>query len=484
MLPSIAPLQTPPMFETAVGFGAIGKRMNSINRGVWIESPQNNLPTGSSVGAETQIAESAPNGPSFPYSLALLGLWIIGILAFIAFHLSAYVRFTSSVRRWGEDTQDERAISIMGAVMDELGLYEKQIAVKTCMLVPSPMLIGFFDSVILLPEKEISDDDLENIIRHELTHYKRKDIWVNLWIVIVSAIHWFNPFVHLMAKAVRTDCEMACDEAVVASNDVEWRKGYGETIIGFVGMSGAKTPTLSVLTTSFFGASKERMKRRLSVIMDTKKKDRRFAPLFIATVLLATVVLGNVFAVSAAPIQDMPQSPVQAGLPVHPPGQTRPIPQTPTPTNAPTQQPAIPTGVTQFIGDEQAKSIALSLFEFAESDVSNIRIQLKGQEKKTPYYCVKFNNGLIKYDVNVRASDGEIIEIEVVYRGAAQRPGDGSLMSEADARAIALSALGVTEADVTNMKAKLKDEGKASAYYKIEFHHGLIKYEYCLDAYA
>ena len=178
-----------------------------------------------------------------------------------------------------------------------MGLHGKRIAVKTCALISSPMLIGFTKPLILLPEKPIAPDELACIFRHELTHYKKKDQWANLLILLVYAAHWFNPVVFLMILTIRTDREAACDEAVVDGYDIEKRRHYGETILGFVGVKNTGTP---VLSTYFYGGSKS-MKRRLSTIMDTKKKSKKAALLFIAAVFMATIMFGNALTVSAAP---------------------------------------------------------------------------------------------------------------------------------------------------------------------------------------
>ena len=120
---------------------------------------------------------------------------------------------------------------------------------------------------------------------------------MNLLVLLVSAMHWFNPLVYIMAKAVRTDCEAACDEAVVAGNDAQQRRHYGETIIGFVGSNNARTP---VLSTYFFGGSSS-MKKRLFSIMDTSQKRKRLAALCAVVVLVVTLLSGTLITASSAP---------------------------------------------------------------------------------------------------------------------------------------------------------------------------------------
>ena len=71
-------------------------------------------------------------------------------------------------------------------------------------------------------------------ILHELTHFKRRDIWLKTLALLVNAIHWFNPFMWYMTRLVERDTELACDEAALKLLPVEEHKAYGTTILDAV----------------------------------------------------------------------------------------------------------------------------------------------------------------------------------------------------------------------------------------------------------
>ena len=50
------------------------------------------------------------------------------------------------------------------------------------------------------------------LFRHELIHYKRKDILYQLITLIFISLNWYNPFAYIMALAIEIDGETACDE--------------------------------------------------------------------------------------------------------------------------------------------------------------------------------------------------------------------------------------------------------------------------------
>lgn len=74
------------------------------------------------------------------------------------------------------------------------------------------MLTGYFRPEIILPHTGYTDEELSFILRHELLHLKRNDILYQFITLIFISLHWFNPFVYLMARAIEIDGETSCDE--------------------------------------------------------------------------------------------------------------------------------------------------------------------------------------------------------------------------------------------------------------------------------
>ncbi|WP_243626520.1 M56 family metallopeptidase, partial [Candidatus Cryosericum septentrionale] len=72
------------------------------------------------------------------------------------------------------------------------------------------------------------------ILKHELVHYKRGDIWYKLLMICANAVHWFNPLVYLVVTASNQDLEMSSDSAVIQNADAVFRKRYSEAILAAV----------------------------------------------------------------------------------------------------------------------------------------------------------------------------------------------------------------------------------------------------------
>lgn len=158
-------------------------------------------------------------------------------------------------------------------------------------LAQSPMLVGFFRPTILLPLEHLPDSDARFILAHELTHFRRKDLWKKLLFLMVRCAHWFNPIVYLLNRDFSRWLETSCDEQVVSSLDRDQRKEYGRLLIDYAPASRYAGPKLYVS----FASCRYKLKRRISIMLNSDKKSRSLLGLVLAVALvvgcLATTAL-------------------------------------------------------------------------------------------------------------------------------------------------------------------------------------------------
>ncbi|MDF2432874.1 MAG: bla regulator protein blaR1 [Mucilaginibacter sp.] len=86
--------------------------------------------------------------------------------------------------------------------------------------VSEALTFGHFKPVILLPLSyvtQVSMEQMEMIIAHELAHIKRFDYAVNLLQATLEAVYFFNPFFSAMSDIVRNEREYCCDDMAVAT---------------------------------------------------------------------------------------------------------------------------------------------------------------------------------------------------------------------------------------------------------------------------
>ena len=164
------------------------------------------------------------------FSHVLLLVWLLGLIAVLGWSILSHLRFLRYLRRWAAPVQQADILRIYNSLGDKLALHRRP-GLLLCPGLPVPMLAGVVRPVLLLPQDATAGKDLEYALLHELIHYRRRDIWLKALALAASAVHWFNPLLWLMRRAVEQDTELACDEAALLHLPPEEHTAYGQTIL-------------------------------------------------------------------------------------------------------------------------------------------------------------------------------------------------------------------------------------------------------------
>lgn len=154
----------------------------------------------------------------------------------------------------------------------------------------SPLMVGIFRPILLLPKTSMTDEQLNNVLSHEMTHFKRKDILYKWFVCLVKCIHWFNPAIYYVSKQVNIECEISCDAEVVKDMTEEQQTRYIDTIITLLA-SGKKKP---ITVTTGMVSDKKTLQRRFAMIKNNIKISKK--AIIISAVLVLAVIGGTVFA--------------------------------------------------------------------------------------------------------------------------------------------------------------------------------------------
>jgi beta-lactamase regulating signal transducer with metallopeptidase domain len=97
----------------------------------------------------------------------------------------------------------------------------------------SPAVYGIFRPSLLLPHgylDELSQEQVEHVLLHELCHLKRGDLWTHGFCLILQIVYWFNPLLIWTRRQMRHVCEICCDLSV-ANVLREKTKAYRDTLL-------------------------------------------------------------------------------------------------------------------------------------------------------------------------------------------------------------------------------------------------------------
>ncbi len=138
---------------------------------------------------------------------ALLGNWsfwgavyLTGVGVSLLWYALSFLRFRRVLGRTFRRPKESDRLVLEALNPSPFPALVRSRAVRT------PMLLGLIRPVIVLPDRAYDEQMLQGILRHELTHYRRGDLAFKWFAVLVSCLHWFNPFLALFRREIHRAC--------------------------------------------------------------------------------------------------------------------------------------------------------------------------------------------------------------------------------------------------------------------------------------
>lgn len=170
--------------------------------------------------------------------------------------------------------------------LDKL-LLQLQLSRKVKLLISEhvqvPVMIGFLKPLIILPVimfNNLTAEQLEAILLHELAHIKRNDYLLNIFQSIVETILFFNPFIWLISKNIRIEREHCCDDLVITGKVHPLH--YAKALVAL------EEYRLTVNTLAMAAANnKQHLFHRIKRIMEMKTKNINYTQKSLAVLIIA-----------------------------------------------------------------------------------------------------------------------------------------------------------------------------------------------------
>lgn len=165
----------------------------------------------SAVPPISQLAPAADvsslTGPASAWPAIVMPLWLTGIVLSLATLLVGVLRLRHI---------DKNATPAAEGCWHDIVLPNASVRVteRRGLL----LVWGLRHSTIIVPATALawSRERMRAVLHHELAHVRRRDWPLLIAAEVVRAIYWFNPLVWIVCARLRTEAEIACDDAVIA----------------------------------------------------------------------------------------------------------------------------------------------------------------------------------------------------------------------------------------------------------------------------
>ncbi len=165
---------------------------------------------------------------------------------------------------------------------------KKKIRIGLSDLVSTPLTVGFWKPVILLPiaaVNQLSLQQTEAIILHELNHIKQNDYLINLFVTCLDILLFFNPFSRLLTGNIIRERENSCDDMVL-----QFRYSPADYAEALMILEQHRLLEVPVLAISATGSNKKLLLNRVQRILHGTAKHSPINYKCIAFVFIALII--------------------------------------------------------------------------------------------------------------------------------------------------------------------------------------------------
>jgi len=240
---------------------------------------------------------NAVNSPGISLNIIeiLAVIYFAGAIIFVMLKLINYFIFRKNIEKLCSKPTEEILETALNIVqLYGINVKKRKLNVYICSIIPGPMVVGIFRPMLLLPGENYDYIKLKMILSHEAIHIKRHDTSYKFMLVMVRAIHWFNPFVHIMSRKANNDMEISCDSKALQEVGIEEKKIYSLMIIDIASQN--FSGRFPALFTSFV-SEKESLEARIkSIFSSVSKKEGHISLILVIIIALlfgAVIQIGN-----------------------------------------------------------------------------------------------------------------------------------------------------------------------------------------------
>jgi beta-lactamase regulating signal transducer with metallopeptidase domain len=185
----------------------------------------------------------------------------------------------------------------------------RKIALYISDEVISPMAMGVWRTAIILPMSaavQLSPEQLEAVLAHEIEHIRRCDYLCNVLQTIVECLLFFHPAVWWVSRRTRDLRELCCDE--VAARNCADPKIYVEALLQLESQR-TKRPQLAMALRGHKGSLLQRVKQLLGEEIIAERETMYGARFVVVGVVVLALILGSLMAKGFRPIDQGTSSP-------------------------------------------------------------------------------------------------------------------------------------------------------------------------------
>ncbi|NNK89253.1 MAG: M56 family metallopeptidase [Saprospiraceae bacterium] len=238
-----------------------------------------------SVVSENNPAAILPFSLDFfnKYSIVIVNAWIIGSLLFLLRFTGAYFYIRHIVNK--AELNNSKLINVLKRLKKKYDIH-RNIIIHESYRITTPLVMGYIKPVILFPvglANQLSIEEIEAILAHELAHIKRHDFLFNLLQSFAEVMFYYHPGIWYISSRISFERENCCDDMAIdmTGNSIS----YARTLVKLQDLKHKSyNPALS------FSGNKSQFSQRILRILNLPANSTNMKQKLIAFLLVFTSV--------------------------------------------------------------------------------------------------------------------------------------------------------------------------------------------------
>ncbi len=326
-------------------------------------------------------------------------VWTAG-LAFFLLRLAMGLQGAYRLTREGEFVHDPAWKVLFDRLLVMFRL-RRTVHLKSHEDVVVPLTWGLVRPVILIPARYEgwTDDQRASVLLHELSHIKRGDFLVMMFVRLSLSVFWFNPLAWIAYRMMRKEQEKACDELVLRTGVKP--STYAANLLLFKRTSGLCGDS-SLALLGMFGKSS--LNERLAAILKQKLTLKEVAmktKIMLGMVAIVTMLVIGIARPEATPSATVSASSVTGSLALDP-AEGLTVAEKSSPRAS---QPA-PESVRAEAGQRKAVGQEENAADQTQTQEKDKQVKEKEKEKARTIVITTKDGKQIPVEITVIAEDG------------------------------------------------------------------------------
>ncbi|NNE25411.1 MAG: M56 family metallopeptidase [Saprospiraceae bacterium] len=238
-------------------------------------------------GLSSSIINSSRLLPSLDftnkYIPVIVNAWLIGSLLFLIRFSGAYLYLRYIIKQ--SSLESPILLNGLRALKKKYNIH-RNVIIRESVRISTPMVMGYVKPVILFPlglANQLSMQEVEAILAHELAHIKRHDFLFNLIQSLAEIVFYYHPAIWYISSKIRNERENCCDDMAIemTGNSIS----YAKTLVKLQDIEHkALVPALA------FSGNKREFSHRIFRILNLPVNTSNMKQKFLAFLLVFTTV--------------------------------------------------------------------------------------------------------------------------------------------------------------------------------------------------